>query len=181
MPPSRRGYRPSMLSGVRPSMACASRPKATILLSWVERATTDGSKRTIPLPFVQTSTLTVPRSTPICLENIYAPYQTNRGSPVLALSFMGLRLYSGKAPPAAGHLQADLRASQCGLQSSHVQILRSLAMALLRPGPSLLGPGYVYLGGAFRDIGHHDDFVGQHLHVAAMHGQRLLFGAPLQP
>src|SRR6476646_5904717 len=55
--------------GVRPSIRLASSPTARTfdVPAWI--ATTDGSRRTIPLSRTYTSELAVPRSIPISLEN----------------------------------------------------------------------------------------------------------------
>ena len=70
MTPSRMGRTTSMLSGERPSMSYASWPTATIVLSRGRMATTEGSCMTMPRPLTWTSTLTVPRSIPMCFSNM---------------------------------------------------------------------------------------------------------------
>ena len=54
-----------MPRGVRPSILSA--PVPTSMMVWVvsSTATTDGSRSTIPLPFIYTSTEAVPKSMPI--------------------------------------------------------------------------------------------------------------------
>ena len=65
MTPSRRGRMAMMLPGVRPSMAWASAPTFSSLPVFLSSATTEGSFKTMPLPFTYTKTEAVPRSIPI--------------------------------------------------------------------------------------------------------------------
>src|SRR3989344_5008854 len=64
MTPSFIGRYAIISSGVRPIISFASFPTASILLSCVETATTEGSLRTIPFPGTNTRTEVVPRSMP---------------------------------------------------------------------------------------------------------------------
>ena len=55
--------------GVLPTISLACEPTASTLSVRKSTATTDGSRRIIPLPFTQTSVFAVPRSIPISFEN----------------------------------------------------------------------------------------------------------------
>ena len=63
--PSRRGRIATMFPGVLPSIRCASTPTARSVFVFISIATTEGSFKTMPLPFIYTSTDAVPRSMPI--------------------------------------------------------------------------------------------------------------------
>ena len=64
MTPSRIGRIAAILAGVLPSISFASEPTATTSFVCVFRATTDGSRKTIPRPSIYTYVLAVPRSIP---------------------------------------------------------------------------------------------------------------------
>ena len=59
-----------MLPGVRPSICWASVPTFSSLPVFLSSATTDGSRKTMPLSLIYTNTLAVPRSIPISFANI---------------------------------------------------------------------------------------------------------------
>ena len=67
-----------ILPGVRPIMSRASLPTEITSLVLVLRATTDGSRNTIPLPSTYTIVFAVPRSMPIFLvpipSNLLLPF-----------------------------------------------------------------------------------------------------------
>ena len=72
MTPSFIGLMATMLPGVRPNIIFASLPTASTLLlprPSLLTATTDGSLKTIPLPFIYTSVFAVPRSMARSFEN----------------------------------------------------------------------------------------------------------------
>ena len=64
MTPSRIGRIAVIDPGVRPSISLAAVPTATTSLVFVFRATTEGSRRIIPLPSMYTNVLAVPKSIP---------------------------------------------------------------------------------------------------------------------
>ena len=69
--PSRSGRTAMIDSGVLPIISLACAPTARTLSLRVSTATTDGSRRIIPLPRRQTRVFAVPRSIPISFENIH--------------------------------------------------------------------------------------------------------------
>ena len=72
----------TMLPGVLPSICWASVPTLSSLPVFLSSATTDGSRSTIPLSLIYTSTLAVPKSMPISLANIvFTPVYILRLSP----------------------------------------------------------------------------------------------------
>ena len=66
--PSFSGRTATMLPGVRPMTALASPPTQRTSSVLVSTATTEGSRMMIPLPFIYTRVLAVPRSMPISLD-----------------------------------------------------------------------------------------------------------------
>ena len=68
MTPSFRGRTATMLPGVRPITALASAPTQRTSSLRVSTATTDGSRMMMPLPFMYTRVLAVPRSIPISFD-----------------------------------------------------------------------------------------------------------------
>ena len=70
MTPSFSGRTVTMEPGVRPMTSLASWPTHLTLSVLVSTATTLGSRIIMPLPFMYTRVLAVPRSIPISLENI---------------------------------------------------------------------------------------------------------------
>ncbi len=72
--PSFIGRTATMEPGVRPIISFACLPTASTVSVRTSTATTEGSRITMPLPFINTSVLAVPRSIPISFENIgYIP------------------------------------------------------------------------------------------------------------
>ena len=68
--PSFRGRTATIEPGVRPIISFAWEPTAKTVSERTSTATTDGSRITIPLPFMKTRVLAVPRSIPMSFENI---------------------------------------------------------------------------------------------------------------
>ena len=68
MTPSFSGRTATMLPGVRPMTALASAPTQRTSSLRVSTATTDGSRMMMPLPFMYTRVLAVPRSIPISFD-----------------------------------------------------------------------------------------------------------------
>ena len=85
MTPSFRGRTADMEPGVRPIISLASLPTAMTMFSLTSIATTEGSRMTMPLPFIYTRVFAVPRSIPISrLNNLH-----------LSLFFLARRAPSG--------------------------------------------------------------------------------------
>ena len=68
--PSLSGRTATMEPGVRPIISFAWDPTANTVSVRTSTATTEGSRITMPFPFIYTSVLAVPRSIPISLENM---------------------------------------------------------------------------------------------------------------
>ena len=65
MTPSFKGLVATILPGVLPNILLASCPTARTSFVLLSTATTDGSLKTIPLPFTYPITVAVPKSIPI--------------------------------------------------------------------------------------------------------------------
>lgn len=70
--PSLRGRTATIEPGVLPITSLASLPTYFTVSVRVSTATTEGSRMTMPLPFIKISVLAVPKSIPISFENINA-------------------------------------------------------------------------------------------------------------
>ena len=73
MTPSFNGRTATIEPGVRPIIFFASEPTASTVSERTSTATTEGSRMTIPLPFIYTRVFAVPKSIPISFENIDFP------------------------------------------------------------------------------------------------------------
>ena len=71
--PSFSGRTATMEPGVRPIISLACVPTAKTVSERMSTATTDGSRITIPFPFMNTKVLAVPKSIPISFANMDVP------------------------------------------------------------------------------------------------------------
>ena len=79
MTPSFIGRTATMEPGVRPIISFACLPTASTVSVLTSTATTEGSRMTMPLPFMNTRVFAVPRSMPISFENIgFSPFRSIR-------------------------------------------------------------------------------------------------------